>query len=315
MNNYERLKIRAQHANNDRQKDSMVRDKQRSLHRALLYSYQAGWIKKDGVENAEWCRALINPDKLKFDYDEKLISVDFKHGFTAGDTFEWPKDSGTHWIILQQELTELAYFRGNIRRCQYLTAIDPETKEKVGIWCAVRGPVETKINSIQKAGIVAHVPNLTLDIYMPNTDQNRRMFDRYFRFEFADRFWMVQAPDSISTPGILEFTAEEDYNCNHDELIGGKIDPNPPVEDEREPEILGETFIKPLQEVTYTSTIINSKYKWSITSPSENKDIHDMLNWKVEDNKLIVTWIGMISGQFVVNYGPYQKIIVVESLF
>ena len=116
MINLELMKLRAKYANNDRQHDRMVQDKLRSFHRSLLYSYQTTWIKKDGDENAEYIRALINPDKVKFDYDEKIVSIDPIHGFTSGDTFEW-QGTNTHWIILKQELTEVAYFRGNVRRC------------------------------------------------------------------------------------------------------------------------------------------------------------------------------------------------------
>jgi hypothetical protein len=39
MDNLELMKMRAKALNNDRQIERMVRDKQRSLHRALLYSY------------------------------------------------------------------------------------------------------------------------------------------------------------------------------------------------------------------------------------------------------------------------------------
>ena len=183
MENLNNLRIRAIYANNDRQRERMIRDKERSFHRALLYSYQSGWIKKD-AEDSEWCRALINPDKVKFDYDEKIISVDWKYDFKPGDTFEWPRDSHIHWIILKQELTELAYFRGNIRRCQEIEAKDPDTGDKLIIYGSIRGPVETKINTIQKAGIVADVPNLTLNIYLPRTEQTVRMFNRYFVFHY-----------------------------------------------------------------------------------------------------------------------------------
>lgn len=169
MENLNLLKLRAKHANNDRQHDRMVKDKLRSFHRALLYSYQTAWIKKDGVEDADYVRALINPDKVKFDYDEKIVSVEYEHGFGPGDTFEW-KNTGTHWIILKQEMTEVAYFRGNVRRCQELLITDPETGDKVSIWAAVRGPVETKLNTIQKAGLVANVPNMTLQLYIPKTE-------------------------------------------------------------------------------------------------------------------------------------------------
>jgi hypothetical protein len=39
METYNLMKIRARHTDNDRQHDRMVKDKLKSLHRALLYSY------------------------------------------------------------------------------------------------------------------------------------------------------------------------------------------------------------------------------------------------------------------------------------
>ena len=315
MNNLELLKIRARHANNDRQRDRMVLDKLKSFHRALLYSYQTAWIKKDGAEDAEYVRALINPDKVKFDYDEKIVSVDFLHNFKPGDTFEW-QNTGTHWIILKQELTEVAYFRGNIRRCQYLEAVDPETKETVGFWAAIRGPVETKLNTIQKAGIVADVPNLTLNIYLPKTEQTVRMFNRYFNFQFEGRYWKVTAPDDISTPGILEIAAIEDYDCDHDDLIIEKTDPNPPPQDNQF-SIIGESFVKPLQASTYSVAQATPEFTWSVFLPSSNKDIEDVLAWEIsEDNTSItITWTHMVSGSYGISYGDQEKIVIVESLF
>ena len=104
MENLNLLKLRAKHANNDRQHDRMVKDKLRSLHRALLYSYQTAWIKKDGVEDADYVRALINPDKVKFDYDEKIVSVEYEHGFEPGDTFEcsYALEYGTATVEVQK---------------------------------------------------------------------------------------------------------------------------------------------------------------------------------------------------------------------
>jgi hypothetical protein len=64
------------------------------------------------------CRALINPDKVKQDYDDKIISIDHINQYEPGDVFEWKK-TDTHWIIYLEEITEDAYFRGEIRRCRY----------------------------------------------------------------------------------------------------------------------------------------------------------------------------------------------------
>lgn len=315
LENLELFKKRALAANNDRQHNRMVLDRKRSMHRALLYSYQAAWIKKDGVEDADWVRALINPDRVKFDYDEKIVSVDWEYDFHSGDTFEWGRDTGSHWIILKREDTELAYLRANIRRCQYLEATDPETKEKFGQWCAIRGPVETKINTVQKAGIVADVPNLTLDIYMADTEQNRRTFQRYSRFKFDDRYWMVQAPDFISTPGVFNITVEEDYECHGNESLIEVVDPNPVVPDTKN-SILGDTFVKPLDPHTFRPRLALAAYEWSISLPAEkNKEIDDVLEYKITGNEIEVTWTAMTSGSYILHYGPLEKTVLVESLF
>lgn len=315
LENLDLMKLRARTADNDRQHNRMVLDKKRSMHRALLYSYQAAWVKKDGDENADYVRALINPDRVKFDYDEKIISIDWEHNYVAGDTFEWGRGTNSHWIILKPEQTELAYFRANVRRCKYLTAVDPDTKETFSQWCAIRGPVETKINTIQKAGIVADVPNRTLDIYMRDTEQNRRTFDRYMNFEFDGLFWKVQAPDGISTPGILEIQAEEDYDCKHAENLVEIVDPNPPAVANRN-QILGDTFAKPLEHKTFSPRLAMKGYTWSITLPAEkNHELDDVLEYKIVGNDIVVTWTAMVSGSYILHYGPLEKTVIIESLF
>lgn len=308
------MKMRAFFANNDRQHERMIQDKLKSFHRVLLYSYQAAWIHKEGSTEG-YVRALINPDKVKFDYDEKIVSIDFAHKFQPGDVFEWPRGSKTRWIIYKQELSELAYFRGNIRRCQLIEATVPDTKEKVKVWAAIYGPVETTIQSVQKENLVADVPNWSVRIYMPNTDQNRKLFTRYYRFKFADKTWKVQVQDNISTPGIIEIVAMEDYDCKHDEPLVEVVDPNPEQEPD-EYQIIGETFVKPLTAQTYKA-ISPVESEWSITLPaSNNKEIADVLQYKVlPDGSLEVTWTAMISGSYIIRYGMLEKTVVVESLF
>ena len=314
LENLELFKIRATAANNDRQHNRMIMDKLRSLHRALLYSYQAAWIKKDSDPNAEWVRALMNPDKVKFDYDEKIVSVEFEYGFQPGNTFEWGKDTGSHWIILKTEDTELAYLRANCRRCQYLVAIDPETHEEFGQWAAIRGPVETKINHIQKAGIVADVPNLTLEIYMADTEQNRRTFERYKRFEFDGRYWKVQAPDFISTPGVYDIQAEEDYECHEDEMFLKVEEPKEPIPDDVN-EILGDTHVKPLEPHWYRMKF-QDQGDWEIILPaSKNKEVDDVIEYKIIANRIQITWTAMRSGSYIIKYGNTEKTVLVESLF
>jgi hypothetical protein len=103
----------------------------------------------DGEHSAPPVRALINPNKLKQDYDDKIISIGFEHKFQCGDVFEWC-NTKSYWIIYLQDLTELAYFKGDIRRCRYEIEWKDETGKRCRTYAAIRGPVETKIDYIQK---------------------------------------------------------------------------------------------------------------------------------------------------------------------
>ena len=57
----------------------MIIDKRKTLSRAVNYSYQGAWIKK--MDDELKFKALINPDKLKQDYDDKILSVGYEYGF------------------------------------------------------------------------------------------------------------------------------------------------------------------------------------------------------------------------------------------
>ncbi|MCM1323983.1 MAG: hypothetical protein NC218_07465 [Acetobacter sp.] len=39
-------------------------------------------------QGPQW-RALINPDKVKQDHDDKILSIDYAAGFRPGDVFTW----------------------------------------------------------------------------------------------------------------------------------------------------------------------------------------------------------------------------------
>ena len=304
----------------DLQQQRMIRDKRRSLDRALWSSYQGADVKLVGSDRV--VRALINPNKLKQDYDDKILSIGFEYGFKAGDVFEW-MNTNTHWIIYLQELSELAYFRGDIRRCDY----EIKWEDEDGLhstYAAIRGPVETKIDYIQKHGISVDNPNHSLNILMPKNKDTLEYFKRYSKFYLNDIdegdeqvCWRVEAKDSISMPGVLEITAVE-YYINKDEddlengIVGGLIvEPANPNEEEVEITITGETFIKPNQAYEYkyegedqaTWIIDTKKYpvKWS-ANPKDLKHIR-------------LIWTSQYSGQFTIAYGDCEKTIVVESLF
>lgn len=320
------------------QQDRMIKDKRRSLDRALKYSYQGAFIKKVddtavpwgfkpvGAEDKDVIRALINPNKLKPDYDDKILSVPYEHGFKAGDVFEWC-NTGTKWLITSQNKTELAYFRGDIRRCNYLLRWMDGEEKLHECYAATRGPVETKINFIQKNTISLDTPNHSLNILLPKTKEVIEHFQRYTRFylsaslydEDPDDFpWVcyrVEAIDYISTPGVFELTAVEYYSNKDTDNIEDGLADSKKIQKPKPNESVGSKIT--IEGPTYTQPFIKTKYvcigigdKWEVKGPSH-------LQWEVDSddsNILYVTWGHHMTGNFNIKNGQYERQIIVESL-
>lgn len=304
-----------------RQQERMIRDKRKTLDRAVHFSYQAAEVRKIDADSPQPVRALINPNKLKQDYDDKIISVGYEYGYKPGDVFEW-LGTKTHWLIYLQDLTELAYFRGDIRKCNYWVNWVDEEGRPQSTWLAIRGPVETKINYIQKSGDSIDNPNYSLNILMPKTEATIKRFKRYDKFylQNADSTtehtcWRVEATDAVSMPGVLELNAVEYYSNEHvDDLetgmVGGLV-PRP-IEPEPQSELItGETFIKPKISYTYTYTG-EGEGQWGVEGKVPVEPI------EIDGNTITLQWTSANHGQFVLKHSANKearKTIVVESLF
>ena len=157
------------------------------------------------------------------------------------------------------------------------------------------------------------LPNYTLNLLLPNNEENLKQFQRYQRFFLQDIkgpdakiCWRVEAVDSISTPGIIEIYAAEYYsNAEIDDIeegiVGGLI------EEEVYSEIKGETFIRPKKTYTFTYEGKESgQWIYDNTLPME----------VIEEGKTIsIKWNTTYGGEFILKYGSAEKTIVIESLF
>ena len=314
--NRDALRLRQQGGH--RQQERMIKDKRRTLDRAVHFSYQAAEIRKVDAELRMPVRALINPDKLKQDYDDKILSVGYEYGFKPGDVFEW-LGTRTHWLVVLQDLTELAYFRADIRKCSYTVNWVDEDGELQTTYLAVRGPVETKIEYIQKNGISTDNPNYSINFLMPKTEATVAYFKRYAKMylQGGDSYseqtcWRVEAVDAISMPGVLGINAVEYYaNEDTDDIAHGIVDGlivSPEDPNEETDYIIGETFIEPKQPYVYTfnGSVLNEWYVDTKKYP---------VRYNADEYRVKLIWDKPTSGQFVLKYGDFEKIIVVQSLF
>ena len=300
------------------QQDRMIKDKRKTLDRVLLYSYQGAKVRKLDSESIE--RALINPNSVKQDYDDKTISIGYEYDYKPGTVFEWV-NTGTKWLIYLQDLTELAYFKGDIRKCSYEIKWRNEDGKEVSTFAAVRGPIETKIDSINIDRANMDIPNHTLHLLLPADREVLEYFKRYSKFYLKPLkegdtpvCWRVEATDTISMPGILEVAAAEYYtNEQKDNVEEGIVDAwGEEIPEPQDEAIRGDTFIKPKKTYTYEYMgKENGKWQYDTRLPIDST---------VNGKQITITWKTTYTGEFVLQYIGEDmviagKTIVVESLF
>ena len=205
----------------------MVADKDRSLNKALLYSYQSATVE---LSNGDQFRCLINPNKISMELDDKIISIPFediclnskkpegaitstgkkKIDLKVGDTVTWKgktEELDTHWIIYSQYLQEIAYFRGQMRQCED----DPLEIDGVKYWYYLKGPDEKGIDWQKSKNLIFNDLNYSLEIYISNTTETNQFFQRFTKCKIKGKNFEVQAVDRYSTKGLLVVYLKEDY--------------------------------------------------------------------------------------------------------
>ena len=305
MSGLENMRTRINYVGGKNQQGRMNCDKAATLRKALLYSYQAATAVLS--DNREF-RCLINPDKLKNDYDDKIISIPFEDiclnskrlgktninrqviGMKAGDVFEW-KENNSYWIVYLQRLEETAYFRAEIRRCRYEIDINGK-KYKV----YTRGPIEQTIDYYKVGSGVFNRMNYTLMLTITKDEYTDDFFHRFTKIKFLGKNYEVQAIDGISTEGIIDIYLKEYFsNSILDEMQEEEkdtpiIDPLP----EGSPEILGDSEVYPYDVKEFTIKNLTDG-QWAVNS---NKVI--ILN-KSESKVTIKITTGR-SGKFILSY-------------
>lgn len=258
-----------------------VNGKLLSFRSALWDSYQAEWITLDNDETQKQYRCLINPDKLKENYDQKEISIDFDAGLAEGQTFYWIR-TNTHWLVYLQRFEEEAYFRAQIRRCDH----------KIGnYWVYLRGPVETALVWRQKHQIEFNELNYSIMFYIEKNEETLAKFKRFEIIKFDGHNWRVATTDKYSQPGLIEVYLEEYFDNTMEDA---SIEPEEIVQDQNEAYIDGPQFVKPFDTNVSFSIVglTNGKFtvnssKVKIIDSSETSCILEILTGKSAQFDLI----------------------------
>lgn len=301
----ETLNIRLNYYGGKKADNRMVNDKLRTLKKALLYSYQAETaILEDGRE----FRCLINPDKLKNDYDNKIISIPFydiclNKEFTGeptsmveepvnmkvGDVFMW-KETETYWLVYLRHLEEEAYFRAEIRQCSSVVTIGDKKYRAY-----VRGPIETKIKWHINSDLVWNDLNYTKVVYLPENEDTKKL-GRHDIILVDDLPYEIQAVNKdTASDGIMILNLKEHYkNTVEDEM--NKIEE---PQKELVSEIIGPSEVYPFDIKTYKTDTFGGE--WKISNPKKARII------KQSDTEIKVEFITSRSGQVDIIYTLYGE--------
>ena len=285
MRALEGMKTRLQYSGGVNQQDRMNQDKLRVLKKALLYSYQAATaILEDGRE----FRCLINPDKLKTSYDEKIISIPYEDiclnpefskrettsqgiesiDLLPGDVFTW-KENNTKWLVYLKRYEEIAYLRAEIRRCNYRIEINGSYYDVY-----VKGPDETAIVWNKVKSTMWNNLNYNLTMYIKKDRKTENFFHRFSKIELNNMPWEVQAIDSMSLEGVIIVALRETYQNSIEKELEKENEECDIIErDGVTPYINGPLEINPYDTIKYKVEKISEEEltgEWKITGKRIN---------------------------------------------
>lgn len=285
MRALEGMKTRLQYSGGVNQQDRMNQDKLRVLKKALLYSYQAATaILEDGRE----FRCLINPDKLKTSYDEKIISIPYEDiclnpefskrettsqgiesiDLLPGDVFTW-KENNTKWLVYLKRYEETAYLRAEIRRCNYRIEINGSYYDVY-----VKGPDETAIVWNKVKSTMWNNLNYNLTMYIKKDRKTENFFHRFSKIELNNMPWEVQAIDSMSLEGVIIVALRETYQNSIEKELEKENEECDIIErDGVTPYINGPLEINPYDTIKYKVEKISEEEltgEWKITGKRIN---------------------------------------------
>ena len=273
------------------------KQKLQSFRAALKNDYNSRLIKTDKYASVP-CIIKNNAYGLKADYDKKYISVEFSAGLEAGDVFQC-LDDNSRWMIYLPILTETAYLRSEIIRCDHSLNINGRE-----YFVYFQGPVETDIRWFIKNGINANELNKSGTVYIKKDDNTLSFFHRFTKIKINGHMWEVQVTDPISVPGILELELQEYYDNKEADLP--QVKPS-----DKNQLIKGEKIVKQNTSVGYMvdDSIYNPSTSWTIAGNDRVK-IEEVLNngqiCKVKVNE------GAI-GKFTLLYGTNSMEITIDT--
>ena len=291
------------------------------------------------INSSPLFRCLINHDKLKVDYEDKIISIPFEQvpvgedtlqqtNFHNGTVFKWVHGNkqqwtpDTYWIVYMQYSEETAYFRAQIRKADEqieIIVVDEEGNQNSVTYRGwTTGPNETTISWNVKKNITWNDMNYTKILYITKDEDTSAFFKRFDRIIINGKPWEVQAYNDdygagSSNSGIIRVALKETYTST-DQFIKQSLDAaagqsiqNQDDTSNTNARIVGPAIVRPYDILTFVAKDFNSQQNagWNLYGTKLARIIKTS-----EDGKIITVEIlaGKSSKEgFYINYGDSQE--------
>ena len=241
-------------------------------------------------------RCLINHDKLKVSYEDKIISIPFEENpvgsdgvkytdFHNGTVFKWVHGNreewtpDTYWIVYMQYSEQTAYFRAQIRKAdqeiEIITIDDQGNEKSVQYRGWMTGPNETTALWNTKKGVTWNDLNYTKLLYITKDENTIAFFQRFDRIIINGKPWEVQAynenysvnkRDGVES-GIIRVALKETYTSTDQFIKETLIKDQVKIEEKQlydlqhtEPYIDGPTIARPYDILTFKAKNFEREY-------------------------------------------------------
>ena len=291
-------------------------------------------------KEGNYFRCLINHDKLKVDYEDKIISIPYAENtvsidpvvdnddyvetnFHNGTVFKWVHGNkqewvpDTYWIVYMQYSEETAYFRGEIRKADEeitIVVINDDGEEEERTYRGwMTGPNEETTMWNVKKGVVWNDMNYTKKLYITKDPDTLAFFQRFDRVIINGQPWEIQAyndnygsSSSNVESGIIRVALKETYTSTAQQIRD--MDAREQATDAT---ITGPDVLSPYDEVVYTTNSEIVGAEWSVSIADEG-----IISYSVVDNKLkiVVNTTKAYRQGFTIQYGDLKKKITIKSL-
>jgi len=291
-------------------------------------------------KEGNYFRCLINHDKLKVDYEDKIISIPYientvsidpvhdnddwvETNFHNGTVFKWIHGNkeewvpDTYWIVYMQYSEETAYFRGEIRKAdEEITIIvinDDGTESEKTYRGWMTGPNEETLMWNVKKGVVWNDMNYTKKLYITKDADTLAYFKRFDRVIINGKSWEVQAyndnySSSASNPdsGIIRVALKETYTSTDQQIREMNA-----ADQSIDSEITGPDVLAPYDEIKFSAKGAAAA-EWEVSITDNN-----IISYSIDNNNdlnIVVLTTKAYRKGFDIKYGDLKKHITIKSL-